>query len=266
MNLSHKHIILTGSASGIGRSLLRLLARYPLEIVCADIQQEALNRVVAEMGETTARVHTFAGDLSNQTQIDALFTYAQDTMGSVDIFIANAGYAYYESLETADWQRIDAIYRLNVISPIYSAAKMRELHPQGNYTVVLLASAMAYMAVPGYSVYASTKAAIDRFAEGHRYELPATARLMIVYPVATKTHFFAGAGNDVPVLPPTQTPQQVAQVILYGLEHDRAKVFPHAAFRWMRFSAITLQLMRLITGALGGRQFRQWRARQAKSV
>lgn len=265
MKITGQRIVLTGAASGIGRSLLRLFSVYPVQIVCADMQSEILEQTVSELSGSPSRLIAFTGDLSQPMTVDDLFAFAQVQMGGIDIFIANAGYAHYEVLNHADWERIAHLQAVNVTSPIYSAAKMHGLYPHGNYTVVLIASAMSYIAVPGYSVYAATKAAIDRFAEGHRYEIPLSARLMVVYPVGTKTSFFKGAGKDVPALPPLQTSDEVARAIIHGMEHDRKKIFPHPLFRWMRFSAITLELMRFTTRLIGNRQFRAWRARQ-KSV
>ena len=49
-------------------------------------------------------------------------------MGGIDIFIANAGFAYYEQLDEADWDHIASIYQTNVFSPFYAAVRMGELN------------------------------------------------------------------------------------------------------------------------------------------
>ena len=163
-------------------------------------------------------------------QIDALFAFALEKMGGVDIFIANAGFAYYEKIGAPDWDHIERIYRLNVFSPIYTLQKMRALNPSNPYCVVMTASAMAKWALPGYALYSSTKAAIDSFADAYRFELEANGRLMLVYPIATRTNFFKAASNTTPVPWPTQSAETVAHAIIKGIERDKNAVYPSALF------------------------------------
>jgi short-subunit dehydrogenase len=264
MNLQGKHIILTGAASGIGAALLRDLSQTVAHITCADVNSAALQATIAALPSHKATITPFVGDLSMPSTVDDLVTAALAAMGSIDVFIANAGFAYYERMDYHDWQRIEKIFALNTFSPIYTA-QVLQARLKNPYTLVMLASAMSFIAVPGYSLYAATKAALDRFAEGYRQEKPAHVSLMVVYPVATRTNFFRGAGKDVPTAPPSQTPEYVARAIINGLKNDKNKVFPSHIFRWSRFTAIGLQTMRWFTYLVNGRLFREWLAKQPES-
>jgi short-subunit dehydrogenase len=257
MNPEHKHIVITGAASGIGKALLIQLSAIPCTILAADLNADALKSAVDALSGS-ARVYTFVGDLSTQTEVERLFHEAAQQFGHIDVFIANAGFAYYEQFAHADWQHIERIFALNVFSPIYSAARLREHSAGRPYTLVIIASAMAYIAIPGYSLYAATKAALDRFAEAYRHDLPAHGQLMMVYPVATRTGFFAGAGRNVPVMPPSQPPEVVARAIIAGLRANKRKVFPSMTFRLLRLTGFTLHLTRMISHLVGGMQLRQW--------
>ena len=264
MNLRDKHIILTGAASGIGAALLRELSQKADHITCADVNSAALQATIAALPSHKANITPFVGDLAMASTVDDLITAGLAAMGSIDVFIANAGFAYYERMDYHDWQRIEKIFALNTFSPIYTAQALQARLPQGDYTLVMVSSAMAYIAVPGYSLYAATKAALDRFAEGYRQEKPQNVRLMVVYPVATRTNFFRGAGKEVPVAIPSQTPEYVAHAIINGLERDANKVYPSHIFRWSRFTAIGLQKMRWFTYVVNGRQFKDWLQKQSK--
>jgi short-subunit dehydrogenase len=257
MNPENRHIVITGAASGIGRALLAQLSAIPCTILAADINAETL-RTAAEELSGQARIFTFVGDLTTEADTERLFQEAEQQLGHIDVFIANAGFAYYEQHTTPDWGHIERIFALNVFSPIYSAARMAR-HAAGRpYTLVMVASAMAYIAIPGYSLYAATKAALDRFAEAYRHDMPAQGHLMVVYPVATRTGFFAGAGQNVPVMPPSQAPEVVAKAIIAGLRAKKRKVFPSTTFRLLRLTGITLQLTRMSSHIIGGMQLRQW--------
>lgn len=222
MQIDGARIVITGSASGIGAALLKLLASYDCQIIAVDRDE-----VVIPAGK--ARVESFTGDLAQPETVDSLFQHAQGSMGGIDIFIANAGFAYYERITEADWQRIEAIYRVNVMSPLYTLEKMQALNPMQPYMVVLNASAIALLPLAaGYAHYTSTKAALHAFAETYRLEKPRNAHLLVAYPIATRTDFFSEA--DAPVLKPVQRPEYVAHRILNGIQRDRKAVHPSPGF------------------------------------
>ena len=258
MELAGKNVLLTGAASGIGAALLRLLCTQVAHITCVDVDSRGLQAVIAALPSHTASITPFVGDLSLPVTVDEMMTAALAQMGSIDVVIANAGFAYYERLSYWDWERIEHIFRVNVFSPIYTLQAMQQRYPSGGYTVVLVASAMSYIAIPGYSLYAATKAALDRFAEGYRFDVGPSVHLMVVYPVATRTNFFQRAGERVPVISPVQTPDQVAKAITRGLRRNARRVYPHPLFRLLRLSMLTLNFMRYWIQWVGLRQFREW--------
>ncbi len=229
MQIDGKNIILTGAASGVGRALLELLAQFPAQIIAVDKNAARLENLPSGRAE----IIPYACDLSQPTAVDTLFDVASRQLGKIDLFIANAGFAYYEKIETADWTRIEQIYRVNVFSPLYSLEKMRTLNSGRPHKVVITASAMSFLGLPGYALYSSTKAALHRFAEAYRYEMDDPASLMLVYPIGTRTDFF-GAATQTHAAPqtwPSQTAEQVARAILRGIQRDSRSVFPFGAFR-----------------------------------
>lgn len=231
MQITNAGIVLTGAASGIGSAILQELLKYECRIIAADKNAEQLEKAtLSHMDKVTA----FVGDLSNPDQIDQLFEFASATLGSIDLFIANAGFAYYEQLNEADWRHLDQIFRINTLSPIYSLMKMQQLHPGKSWKTVMISSAMAEWSVPGYSVYGATKAAVHRFADGFRFDNPGR-HLMVVYPIATKTKFFETAGNGIPVAFPLQSASSVAKKTIRGIRKDRRAVYPSLLFRVIHF-------------------------------
>ena len=162
MQIEGKRIVLTGAASGIGRAVLNLLAGYAVQVWAVDRDARGL----ADLPAGRAQITPYVCDLGQPDAVDALFESACRVMGGVDLFIANAGFAYYERIEAADWEHIERIYRVNVFSPLYSLEKMRQLNAGRPYKVVITASAMGRLALPGYALYSSTKGTLHRFAEG----------------------------------------------------------------------------------------------------
>ncbi len=264
MRLHHTRIILTGAASGIGAALLARLATFPCSIIAADRDAPRLAETVARLPQHPATITTFAGDMGCPEDVDALFDAGAARMGGVDLFIANAGFAYYERIDRPDWAHIEALLRVNVVSPIYAAEKMAALNAgrgRGEYRTVIVASAMGELAIPGYALYSGSKAALHRFAEAYWLELADPSTLALVYPIGTRTRFFEQGNSRAPHPWPTQTPEQVADAILRGIERDARAIHPSVLFRLTLAVDRVLPFTRRIEQYIEGRRFRRWLAR-----
>ena len=138
-------------------------------------------------------------------------------------------------IRQADWGHLERIYKVNVISTLYCVEKMQMLNEGRPYKVVVTASAMAHIAIPGYAIYASTKAALHRFTDAYRWQLDDPRKIMLVYPISTRTGFFQAAGTNVPIPWPCQSPHAVARSILRGIRRDSRRVYPSTIFRCVQF-------------------------------
>jgi uncharacterized protein len=223
MKLDNKRILLTGASTGIGKALLEELKKFDVKIVVGDLEPHMIEDI-------PGKVLSMKCDVSRPENIDLLFSFAMNEMEGIDICIANAGFAYYEILDTEDWEHIERIYRVNVFAPVYCMEKMRSLNIDREYCVAVTASAMAKLALPGYALYSSTKSAVDSFAYAYRFEENPNAHITIIYPIATKTEFFKTAGENTPVPFPAQTAGHVARCIVKGIRRNKKSVYPSRLF------------------------------------
>lgn len=252
MKIDGLRIVLTGAASGIGLAILEKLAAFPCQVMAVDRDEQGLQAITIH-GEAT--IFPYAADLGSSQAVDALFEQALQRMGGIDLFIANAGFAYYEQIFRPDWAHMETIYQVNVFSPIYSAEKMRLINQGRPYKVVVTASAMGLLGLPGYALYSSTKAALHRFAEAYRSELEDPRSLALVYPIGTRTRFFGAAAPQAAPQPwPTQTAEQVAQAVLTGIQRDQQSIYPSTLFRVF----IQLPFLAHIEQAIEARRLRGW--------
>jgi NAD(P)-dependent dehydrogenase (short-subunit alcohol dehydrogenase family) len=160
--LSGKRAIVTGAASGIGRSSALLFAREGARVVLVDREAEPLEAAVAAIragGGTGLGVTADAGD---EAAVIDVMERCRGEFGGVDVVYANAGISggRVPLLEqtVAQWEEI---LRINLIGPwlaIKHAAPL--MIRQGSGSIVCTASVGGLRANAGGSPYAASKAGV----------------------------------------------------------------------------------------------------------
>jgi len=133
MEITGQRIILTGAASGIGRALLAQLGDFECRVLARDRDAARLVAAAVECGGRRAFIETLGADLSAPAATDALFRARGVGWGGVDLFVANAGFAYYGTIGEPDWEKIAGIFRANVFAAIYGLQRMAALNPDRPY-------------------------------------------------------------------------------------------------------------------------------------
>jgi uncharacterized protein len=255
MRLSGAKVVVTGAASGIGRALLHALEPYAVRGLAIDRDEPGLRAALTELpGRDRWRMLTC--DLGSDAGVDEVLA-AVAAHGGVDVFFANAGFAYYERFGATEWEHAEKIFRVNVLSPLVTLARLEARAAGRPFTFVITGSSMGRLGLPGYALYSATKAAIDQFGAALALERGRAGRLTVVYPIATRTHFFATAGAADALPWPSQTAQEVARATIRGVERDARRVFPSRLF-WL-LDALARPLLRLY-------QWRQARRLEAWSA
>lgn len=254
MDWENKNIVVTGASSGIGLELVRGFLSKPCRVVAAD--KTGNNSLLGH-----ENLFHFQVDLSTSEGVDQLFEYALNKLGSIDLFVANAGFAYYEKLGAADWEHITSIFNTNVHSVIYSAQKMKQLKGSEPFNFVATSSGMAILPLPGYALYSSTKAALKGFAEAYRWELEKGQHFQVVYPIASRTQFFKHAGGS-PMPWPSQEARVVARRILKGIQQNRSSIYPSKLFHVLTVLDRVFPLILKWYAYVEFKRFEQWLADQ----
>jgi short-subunit dehydrogenase len=257
MEFNDKKIVITGASSGIGLELLKELAAVPGTQIAGVARH---TDAIAELG--LPGVTALSYDMSGPGHIDAMLGEALRLLGRIDVFFANAGFAYYGEANTADWTRTQDIFAVNTYAPIYTLQKLAALQKGMSFSYVVTDSALAKAAIPGFAYYSATKYALDGFFEAYRYEQPHDITLSVVYPVATKTNFFKRAADAAPLPFPTQTPVEVARAVIRGVRRKRKKIYPFASFGFFNWLWNFLPFLKSGYLALENNKFQKWRKRQ----
>jgi NAD(P)-dependent dehydrogenase (short-subunit alcohol dehydrogenase family) len=166
MEITNKIAVVTGGASGVGRSLcVGLAQRGAAAVVVCDIDAAGAAHVADEIVATGQRAIAVPADVSKESDVRALIARTEENFGQVDMFFSNAGIIVAGGPEAADeaWAKIWAI---NVQSHIYVArAVLAGMLARGSGYLEITASAAGLLTQLGSAPYAVTKHAAVAFAE-----------------------------------------------------------------------------------------------------
>jgi NAD(P)-dependent dehydrogenase (short-subunit alcohol dehydrogenase family) len=172
-----KVAVVTGGASGVGRSIAAKLATEGAKVVIADVDTEAIDRTRAELAEAGLAVDSITVDVTSGDSVNALADQVFSKYGNVHLLFNNAGVGIKEAkrriwtLPEKDWQWTYAVNVLGVTNGIRAfVPRMLENDEEGH--VVNTSSGNGGIAsLPTTPVYASSKAAVTSLTEVLHFQL-----------------------------------------------------------------------------------------------
>lgn len=164
--------VITGAGSGFGLELARLGAAKGLNLVIADVQQDALDAAKAELKGLGAKVVALRSDVSRANDVEALATICQERFGVPHLVINNAGVAIGGLVwehTTSDWEWVlgvnlwGVIHGVRVFTPLMLEAARKDPQWQGH--IVNVASMAGLLNSPNMGAYNVSKHAVVSLTE-----------------------------------------------------------------------------------------------------
>jgi NAD(P)-dependent dehydrogenase (short-subunit alcohol dehydrogenase family) len=223
--------LVTGAGSGIGAAVARKLSGLGAQVVLADVNAEAVERVAGGV----ANARTVIMDVSDADRVDRVI----GDIGRLDVVVHAAGVddpdakqliadAMVEGrppqvtahLDIKAWRRVMAV-NLDGTFHVLRAA-VRAMVPAASGAIVLIGSSSAFDAPTGYPHYSASKAGVHALAQAVAKEVIASGvRVNVVAPGPTETGMAARTPAALrqafadPGVRPYATPEEIADIVVF---------------------------------------------------
>jgi 3-oxoacyl-[acyl-carrier protein] reductase len=154
--MSSRVVVITGGGAGIGRTFAHRFAAEGADVVVADLDPAAAEKVASELEALGRRALPLTMDVTDSEQVTAMVTGAQSELGGIDVLINNAGVHLdhaqlpFTVEAVPAWRRVLEVNVLGVL--LCSAACRPSMAARGGGTIVNMSSMAAYGAGGAYAV------------------------------------------------------------------------------------------------------------------
>jgi NAD(P)-dependent dehydrogenase (short-subunit alcohol dehydrogenase family) len=191
--LTEKIAVVTGGTTGIGFASAKRFAAEGARVFITGRRQVELDKAVAAIGGTAIGV---LADSAKMDDLDRLYAQINADSGKIDILFANAGGGSNLPLGSITEDQYDDTFDRNVKGVLFTVQKALPLLVDGA-SVILTGSTASIVAMPAFSVYGASKAALRSFARHWTLDLKERRiRFNVLSPGPTKTPGLLGLAGD----------------------------------------------------------------------
>jgi NAD(P)-dependent dehydrogenase (short-subunit alcohol dehydrogenase family) len=231
VELTDRHVVVTGGAGGIGRALVRRFAEEGTRaLVVADREIDGARAVAAEVGALAVEF-----DAGLQDSVRALIAAAEQASGPIDIFVSNAGIGGMGGGPEASDEAWDEAWRVNVMAHVWaSRALLPAMLERGEGYLINTASAAGLLTQVSSLIYSVTKHAAVSLAEWLAIEyFDQGVRVSCICPQGVRTPMLERGMQEVAAAAALTSggliePEEVADAVVAGINEERFLILPHA--------------------------------------
>jgi NAD(P)-dependent dehydrogenase (short-subunit alcohol dehydrogenase family) len=237
MDISGRHVVVTGAAAGIGEALARRFHAAGARVVVADIAAHQARAVASSLDATGQTAFAVAADVGTQAGNEALISAAEAGFGPVDLFFANAGVGAGRLLDNTTEAEWNLAFDVNVHAHRWAAQRlMPGWLDRGEGYFCSTASAAGLLSQIGSAAYSMTKHAAVAFAEWLSITYGEQGlRVSCLCPQGVNTNMlrqgddpnFGASSNVVRAAADVLEPDDVAETVHRAIIDERFLILPH---------------------------------------
>lgn len=167
-----KQVVVTGAGSGIGRAMAHVFGELGAELVLADIDEQRVGQVRAELESGGRSVVSYRVDVADQQGMEAFARAVEDERGAPDVLINNAGVALGGELVDTPLESFRRLMEVNFWGAVHGVhAFVPAMLARGSGHIVNIVSVNGLAPIPFNGPYNASKFALMGYTESLRMEL-----------------------------------------------------------------------------------------------
>ena len=180
--------LITGCSSGFGKVLAEAVLARGDRLIATARSAEQLSDYADRYPDT---VKTAALDVTKEGSAAAAVKLCEDTFGSLDVLVNNAGFGFMGAVEEATPLEYRPMFETNVFGLIETTrAALPALRKKAGARIVNFSSGAGIAGAAGYGYYNATKFAVEGLSEALAQEVaPLGLKVIIVEPGPFRTEF-----------------------------------------------------------------------------
>lgn len=219
-----KIALITGASKGIGASIARHLADDGFAVVINyATSSDAAEKLIEELIKNGQVAIAVKADVSQSSEVKIMFDLVENTLGSIDVLVNNAGILSVQPLAQTSDELFEKHFSINTQGVFNTLREAASRLNNGGHIINLSSTSLA-LNMPGYAVYNGTKAAVEAFTKVFAKELRGrsiTVNAVAPGPVATEL-FLNGKSEEMiqnfAKMPPLERlgqPEDIAKVVSF---------------------------------------------------
>lgn len=171
MRLAREVAIITGAARGIGKAIALALVKEGAAVVLSDVSEE-VHKVAEEIKESGGQAVSIVGNVTKQTDCEAMVDLALKTFNKLDILVNNAGITKDNLLLRLSEEDWDAVLDINLKGTfLCTKAAIKPMMKQRSGNIINIASVIGQIGNTGQANYSASKGGVIAFTKTMAKEL-----------------------------------------------------------------------------------------------
>jgi len=232
--------VVTGGSAGVGRAIVRELARRGHDVAVLARGEAGVAAAVAEVEQAGGRGLALIADVSDHAAVAEAARRTEAELGPIEVWVNNAMTTVFGALEDVSPEEFERATKVTYLGQVWGTmVALEHMRPRDRGTIVSVGSALAFRGIPLQSAYCGAKFASRGFHDSVRTELIAdgsSIRLSEIHLPAVNTPQFGWCRSKLrfhpqPV-PPIYQPEVAAEAVCNAVEDPpRHKLL--GSWNWM---------------------------------